>query len=355
MAEIATLLREPRPRRRGAGALERRTPAGCAPARRWWRAGSIPARWATRCAARAPTSSTRTTSTRCSGSRALGAARRGGRGGRDAPPQLPPVLRDRHRLPGRRVSAPAAAGATCFPACGCGAAAACPRRPAYGAGLWRQQPRILEAVGTLRRAERLRGGPAGGAGAAARADLGRTQLPAAPRSSPTRRRRRSPSTRCSPAGWWRRRESRPRSRRPRAPACRWPSRGAGPRRRRSGRRRACSGSSIPTGMRAALRRAAFVVAPSRWDEPCPYSVIEAMAAGVPGAGVRAGRAAGDGRRVEHASRPRRARRGRRRCRSCGPTASCAAPAPPRRWRARATCSARALLRCADGCVRGGAG
>ena len=35
------------------------------------------------------------------------------------------------------------------------------------------------------------------------------------------------------------------------------------------------------GMRAALSRAAFVVAPSRWDEPCPYSVIEAMAAGVP--------------------------------------------------------------------------
>ena len=27
--------------------------------------------------------------------------------------------------------------------------------------------------------------------------------------------------------------------------------------------------------------AAFVLAPSRWDEPCPYSVIEAMAAGLP--------------------------------------------------------------------------
>jgi glycosyltransferase involved in cell wall biosynthesis len=34
-------------------------------------------------------------------------------------------------------------------------------------------------------------------------------------------------------------------------------------------------------MRAALDRAAFLVAPSRWDEPCPYSVIEAMAAGIP--------------------------------------------------------------------------
>jgi glycosyltransferase involved in cell wall biosynthesis len=37
----------------------------------------------------------------------------------------------------------------------------------------------------------------------------------------------------------------------------------------------------PPEMRAALARAAFVVVPSRWDEPCPYSVIEAMAAGVP--------------------------------------------------------------------------
>jgi glycosyltransferase involved in cell wall biosynthesis len=37
----------------------------------------------------------------------------------------------------------------------------------------------------------------------------------------------------------------------------------------------------PAEVRAALARAAFVVAPSRWDEACPYSVIEAMAAGVP--------------------------------------------------------------------------
>jgi glycosyltransferase involved in cell wall biosynthesis len=31
----------------------------------------------------------------------------------------------------------------------------------------------------------------------------------------------------------------------------------------------------------ARRRAAFAVVPSRWDEPCPYAVIEAMAAGLP--------------------------------------------------------------------------
>jgi len=40
---------------------------------------------------------------------------------------------------------------------------------------------------------------------------------------------------------------------------------------------------------AALRaQAAFAVAPSRWDEPCPYSVIEAMAAGVPVLAARSG-------------------------------------------------------------------
>jgi glycosyltransferase involved in cell wall biosynthesis len=31
----------------------------------------------------------------------------------------------------------------------------------------------------------------------------------------------------------------------------------------------------------ARRRAAFAVVPSRWDEPCPYAVIEAMASGLP--------------------------------------------------------------------------
>jgi glycosyltransferase involved in cell wall biosynthesis len=34
-------------------------------------------------------------------------------------------------------------------------------------------------------------------------------------------------------------------------------------------------------MAAARRGAAFALAPSLWDEPCPYSVIEAMAAGLP--------------------------------------------------------------------------
>jgi glycosyltransferase involved in cell wall biosynthesis len=34
-------------------------------------------------------------------------------------------------------------------------------------------------------------------------------------------------------------------------------------------------------MGALRAHAAFAVVPSRWDEPCPYSVIEAMAAGLP--------------------------------------------------------------------------
>ena len=37
----------------------------------------------------------------------------------------------------------------------------------------------------------------------------------------------------------------------------------------------------PEQMGAVRAHAAFVLAPSRWDEPCPYSVIEAMAAGLP--------------------------------------------------------------------------
>jgi glycosyltransferase involved in cell wall biosynthesis len=41
------------------------------------------------------------------------------------------------------------------------------------------------------------------------------------------------------------------------------------------------GRLSPNEMKAARRGAAFALAPSLWDEPCPYSVIEAMAAGLP--------------------------------------------------------------------------
>jgi glycosyltransferase involved in cell wall biosynthesis len=41
------------------------------------------------------------------------------------------------------------------------------------------------------------------------------------------------------------------------------------------------GRLAPAELAALRRRAAVVLAPSRWEEPCPYSVLEAMAAGVP--------------------------------------------------------------------------
>jgi glycosyltransferase involved in cell wall biosynthesis len=37
----------------------------------------------------------------------------------------------------------------------------------------------------------------------------------------------------------------------------------------------------PEQMGVVRSQAAFLLAPSRWDEPCPYTVIEAMAAGLP--------------------------------------------------------------------------
>jgi glycosyltransferase involved in cell wall biosynthesis len=42
-----------------------------------------------------------------------------------------------------------------------------------------------------------------------------------------------------------------------------------------------AGHLSPAALADARRRAAFAVVPSRWDEPCPYAVIEAMAAGLP--------------------------------------------------------------------------
>jgi glycosyltransferase involved in cell wall biosynthesis len=42
-----------------------------------------------------------------------------------------------------------------------------------------------------------------------------------------------------------------------------------------------AGRLSPSALADARRRAAFAVLPSRWDEPGPYAVIEAMAAGLP--------------------------------------------------------------------------
>ncbi|HSC04156.1 MAG TPA: glycosyltransferase family 4 protein [Solirubrobacteraceae bacterium] len=42
-----------------------------------------------------------------------------------------------------------------------------------------------------------------------------------------------------------------------------------------------AGLVAPEALAGLRRRAAVALAPSRWEEPCPYSVLEAMAAGVP--------------------------------------------------------------------------
>jgi glycosyltransferase involved in cell wall biosynthesis len=42
-----------------------------------------------------------------------------------------------------------------------------------------------------------------------------------------------------------------------------------------------TGRLEPAALADLRRRAAVVLAPSRWEEPCPYSVLEALAAGVP--------------------------------------------------------------------------
>ena len=163
---------------------------------------------------------------------AAGAARR------DAPAQLPPLLRDRDRTTATAPSARAAGAATRCPGVRLRCRGNLPEAAVYGAGLWRQQPRIAGGGRTAswRRArfaaDRL-------------AELGLPRdriavlhnfLPAS-RVRGRRRRTAGPSTRCSPGGWSRRRASTPRSRRPRAPACRWRSPAPVPRPSRSRRLR----------------------------------------------------------------------------------------------------------------------
>ncbi len=99
-----------------------------------------------------------------------------------------------------------------------------------------------------------------------------------------------------------------------APCGRWP---AGSRR--------TSGSSGTARRRGAGRgpaRGRLRVIPSRWDEPCPYSVIEAMAAGRAGARLGHGRPARMVGRRGRAARPGTPVAGRRRCSRCGATPSC---------------------------------
>ena len=87
-------------------------------------------------------------------------------------------------------------------------------------------------------------------------------------------------------------------------------------------------------------RAAVVLAPSRWEEPCPYSVLEALAAGRAGAGLRPRRTAGARGGGRDAAGRRIGRRGRTRSRSCGRAPACGPSGAPQRSRERASGSAR---------------
>ena len=263
-----------------------------------------------------------------------GPARR--RAGRDAPAQLPPGLRDRDRLPRRRR-----VHALPWPQHAARGAPALPRQPPRG-GRLRRGPRATAAAddpggGPLRRAQRVRGAPPRGSGARHRArsrSCTTSSRDDGVRGGAAGRARRA--TRCSRGGSSRRREPTPRSWRrppsgvPLAIAGAGPDAGA-----------AASGSRAerdapvtflrpdPAGAdgRSCARRRRSSLAPSRWDEPCPYSVIEAMAAGPAGAGVAARRAARDGGRGARAARSRRRTGGPRRCARCGTTTPSAPGAP----------------------------
>jgi len=155
-----------------------------------------------------------------------------------------------------------------------------PEAIAYGAGLWHQQPRIIESVG------RFVAPSAFAADRLAELGLRRELISVAYNFLPAARFASAPPGHEPEFALYAGRlveekgvdtavEASARAGVPLAVA------GSGPEERavRPPARRL--GQLDAAGMRAALERAAFVVAPSRWDEPCPYAVIEAMAAGVP--------------------------------------------------------------------------
>ena len=117
--------------------------------------------------------------------------------------------------------------------------------------------------------------------------------------------------------------------------------GAGPDEERlralAGRRRRAHSSAVspePTRWRASGAAPRSLLAPARSDDPCPMTVLEALADGLPVLGQRPRRAPRAGRRAGGAAGRRRSRHGRRRCARCGPT-------PPRGPTAGAAALARA--------------
>jgi glycosyltransferase involved in cell wall biosynthesis len=155
-----------------------------------------------------------------------------------------------------------------------------PEAAVYGTGLWRQQPRILEAVG------RFVAPSAFAADRLAELGLARERISVAHNFLPGGELATAP-----PGGEpeYALFAGRLVEEKGVATAVRAAARagvplavaGSGPEAERVEPPARLLGQLDPSQMRAALMRAAFVVAPSRWDEPCPYSVIEAMGAGVP--------------------------------------------------------------------------
>ena len=365
VAEIATLLRERGHARRGAGARERGAVGRLGPAarrrRRCSRVGWLPVR--SREAVRRTGADivhahnvypllglTRP----CRGARA-GAARR------HAPAQLPAVLLDRRSSYRDGAICTRCRGRNMLP----GRATALSREPARGGNLRRRAVApaasgSLEAVGRFVAPSAFAARPPGGAGPAARPHLRCAQLPARERVRRPRRRTAGPSTRCTPGGWWRRRASTRRSRRPRAPASRWRSPAPVPRPSRcealAAEHRGTRALPRPAGAGRAARGARARGLRGRalaLGRAMPVLGDRGDGGRRPGARVRRGGLPEMVGERAHAPRPGRRGLGAGDAGALERPGRCAAPRGRESLDARARpVRARALLRRADGCLCG---